>query len=63
MFMLIAALFVLATFLLTASMDTARVFTIPLTGVLILILSGIHLIARRRGTKRFRDLWKQEHGA
>ncbi len=32
MFMLIAALFVLATFLLTASMDTARVFTIPLTG-------------------------------
>src|SRR5439155_20880520 len=61
--MLIAALFVLATFLLTASMDTARLFTIPLSAVLILTISSILVIARRRGTKRFRDLCKQEHGA
>src|SRR2546428_3873123 len=62
-FMLMAALFVLVTFLLIASMDTARLFTIPLCIVLIFIISNIVLIVRRRGTKRFRDLWKQVHGA
>src|SRR5437879_9543695 len=61
--MLIAALFVLATFLLTASMDTARLFTIPLSAVLILTISSILVIPRRTGPNRFRDLRKQEHGA
>jgi len=35
------------------------VLVLPVT----LVMGGVDFLLRRRGTKRFRDLWGQEHGA
>jgi hypothetical protein len=41
----------------------ARIFLFPLLFAVTIIMTGITVLIRRRGTKRFQDLWKREHGA